>query len=149
MEKYVIRLVPKSKIVLFQPYQSFSVRNRVTRRFIFKPKIQISSNFGGPEIGKFWYILWSFGIHLAICTDIRDILWPFGTFWVHLYIFSGFGIMCKEKICQPLSEMMGKIVYPSVPYFFPISLYSKLFVLYHRFHSDRIISTLIFGSPIY
>jgi hypothetical protein len=30
--------------------------------------------------------------HLVYFTDIWDILWPFGTFWVHLVHFSGFGI---------------------------------------------------------
>jgi hypothetical protein len=35
--------------------------------------------------------------HLEYFTDIRDILWPFGTFYVNLVHFSGFGIMYQEK----------------------------------------------------
>jgi hypothetical protein len=33
------------------------VCNRVARWFIFKPKILIWVNFGGPWNGKYWYIL--------------------------------------------------------------------------------------------
>jgi hypothetical protein len=43
--------------------------------------------------------------HLEYFTDIWDILWPFGTFWVHLvYIhmyFPHFGIVCREKSGNP------------------------------------------------
>jgi hypothetical protein len=36
---------------------------RVARWYIFKPKIPIWVNFGGPWNGKGWYIIWPFGIH--------------------------------------------------------------------------------------
>jgi hypothetical protein len=84
---------------------------RVARRFIFKPKIPIWVNFGGPYIGKCIYILWPFGIfyrHLEYFTDIWNILQTFGIFYdlfVHLvfiwYMFSGFGIMYQEKSGNP------------------------------------------------
>jgi hypothetical protein len=35
---------------------------RVARWFIFKPKIPIWVNFGGPWNGKCWYILGPYGI---------------------------------------------------------------------------------------
>jgi hypothetical protein len=38
------------------------IKFRVARWFIFKPKISILLKFGGPLIGKCWYILWPFGI---------------------------------------------------------------------------------------
>jgi hypothetical protein len=40
-------------------------------------------------------------MELEYCTDILDILWPFGTFCVHLVQFSGFGIMYLEKSGNP------------------------------------------------
>jgi hypothetical protein len=39
--------------------------------------------------------------HLKYFTDIWDNLWPFGTFCLHLVIFSGFGIMYQEKSGNP------------------------------------------------
>jgi hypothetical protein len=56
---------------------------RVARWFIFKPKIPIWVNFGGPWIGIF-YILWQFGIfygHLGHFGFIWGILCSFGTFF--------------------------------------------------------------------
>jgi hypothetical protein len=41
-------------------------------------------NFGGPQIGKFWYILWTFGIvfgHLGYFMTIWYMLCSFGTFF--------------------------------------------------------------------
>jgi hypothetical protein len=69
--------------------------SRVARWFIFKPKIPIWVNFGGPYIGKCLYILWPFGIfygHLGYFYD-HSVHFVF-----HCYIFTGFG---KEKIWQP------------------------------------------------
>jgi hypothetical protein len=39
-----------------------SVRGRVARWFVFKPKIQIWVNFVGSRYGKSCYILWPFGL---------------------------------------------------------------------------------------
>jgi hypothetical protein len=36
--------------------------DRVARWFVFKPKIPIWENFGGPWIGKCLHISWPFGI---------------------------------------------------------------------------------------
>jgi hypothetical protein len=52
--------------------------------FVFKPKIPIWVNFGGPLNGKYWYILWSFGNVVVI--------------W---YIFPRFGKLCQEKSGNP------------------------------------------------
>jgi hypothetical protein len=35
---------------------------RDARWYIFKPKVPMFVNFGGPYNEKCWYILWSFGI---------------------------------------------------------------------------------------
>jgi hypothetical protein len=35
---------------------------RVARWFVFKPKIPVWVNFGGPLNGKCWHSLWPFGI---------------------------------------------------------------------------------------
>jgi hypothetical protein len=46
---------------------------RVARWYIFKPKIPIWVNFGGPWNGKGWYIQWTFGVwcnHLVYLMSI-------------------------------------------------------------------------------
>jgi hypothetical protein len=67
---------------------------RVARWFTFKSKIPIWVNFGGPWIGKCWYIF-----------AVWNILRTFGIFYdrlVHFVLISaGFGIMHQEKIWQP------------------------------------------------
>jgi hypothetical protein len=45
--------------------------------------------------------------HLEYFTDIWDILWPFGTFNVHLVHFSGFGIMYVEKSGNPAPKNLS------------------------------------------
>jgi hypothetical protein len=60
------------------------VQSRVARWFVFKPKIPIWVNFGGPRNEKGGYNLWPFGIyyfHLVHFMVIWVILWPFGIFW--------------------------------------------------------------------
>jgi hypothetical protein len=48
---------------------------RVARWFLFKPKIPIWVNFGGPKIGKYCNILGPFRIFYGVHTmDIWDIL---------------------------------------------------------------------------
>jgi hypothetical protein len=62
--------------------------SRVARWFIFKPKIPIWINFGGPKIGKCWYILWPSGIfdgHLGYFMTICYILCSFGIFFWFRY----------------------------------------------------------------
>jgi hypothetical protein len=36
---------------------------RVARWYVFKPKISIWVNFGGPWNGKGWHTVWPFGIY--------------------------------------------------------------------------------------
>jgi hypothetical protein len=63
---------------------NLQVLDRVARWFLFKPKIQIWVNFGGPEIEKRCYILWPFGIfygHLGYFMTIWYTLCSFGTFF--------------------------------------------------------------------
>jgi hypothetical protein len=43
--------------------------------FVFKPKIPIWVNFGGPENEKCWYILWSFGNVVAIGYIVSRQIW--------------------------------------------------------------------------
>jgi hypothetical protein len=67
--------------------------------YIFKPKIPIRVNFGGPRNGKGWYILWPFG----------TFLWRFGNLVAIWYIPPPrFGILCLEKSGNPdLGWMLG------------------------------------------
>jgi hypothetical protein len=47
----------------------FRAGSWVAKWFVFKPKMPIWVNFGGPCDGRCWYILWPFGLfdgHLAI-----------------------------------------------------------------------------------
>jgi hypothetical protein len=79
-----------------------SVYTRVARWYVFKQKISIWVNCGGPWNGKGWYIL-----HMAISnihiTAIWNILRPFDIFHGHLvilwqlckYIFLCSGIVCQ------------------------------------------------------
>jgi hypothetical protein len=75
---------------------------------IFRPKIPIWANFGGPWNGKGWYIMymtiWNilqpFQIyydHFKYITTIWYNLWHFGNLEAIWYIFPRFGIMCPEK----------------------------------------------------
>jgi hypothetical protein len=68
-----------------------SISTTVEGWYIFKPKIPIWVNFGGPKIGKCWNILWPFGMfygHLVQCVFI----------W---YIFPFLDMYLPRKICQP------------------------------------------------
>jgi hypothetical protein len=77
---------------------------RVARWYIFKPKIQLWENFGGPWNGKGWCTLWPFGIyygHLVIFV----LIW---------FIFPCFGILCKEKSGNPGHHAPGQEIIVSV-----------------------------------
>jgi hypothetical protein len=52
--------------------------------------------------------------HLEYCTVICDILGPFGTFYVHLVHFSGFGTLCLEKSGNPGVET-GTAAFSRIP----------------------------------
>jgi hypothetical protein len=61
---------------------------RVARWYIFKPKIPIWVNFGGPWNLKGWYILWPFAIfygHSVYFMVIGYIFTRFGTYVVSRY----------------------------------------------------------------
>jgi hypothetical protein len=73
--------------------------SRVARWHIFKPKIPLWVNFGGPWVGKCWYILWPFGIfygYLGYFMTIWYILCSFGTFCPVL-------VLCTNKNLATLS----------------------------------------------
>jgi hypothetical protein len=78
---------------------TYVVSARVARWIIFKPKIPIWLNFGGPQIGKCLYIYF-----MAIWNIIRR-FWIFYYHLVHFvfiwYIFSSFGIKYQEKSGNP------------------------------------------------
>jgi uncharacterized membrane protein len=54
-------------------------------------------SFGGSWHGKYWYILWPFGIFYGLWY----ILWPFDIFAVIWYIFLHFSILHQEKSGNP------------------------------------------------
>jgi hypothetical protein len=81
------------------------LQSRVARWFVFKPKIPIWVNFGAPYIGKCLYISWPFWNILR-------------TWWIFYYgnllhlvliwcIFSGFGILYREKSGNPASKFLS------------------------------------------
>jgi hypothetical protein len=88
-----------------------SVPIRVARWHIFRPKIPIWVNFGGPCNGRCWYILWTFDLfygYFVYYMDIRSILRLFCIFYVRLvyfvairYAFPHFGILNQEKSGNP------------------------------------------------
>jgi hypothetical protein len=79
---------------------------RVARWFLFKPKILIWVNFGGPQIGNFLYILWPFGLFYR----------HLGYFMIIWYIFSGFDITyVPRKIWQPCQITKWPIKYTKWP----------------------------------
>jgi hypothetical protein len=53
--------VDKKRAFVAAAFVINEVDNKVARWFVFKPKIPIWVNFGGPWNGKCWYILWPFG----------------------------------------------------------------------------------------
>jgi hypothetical protein len=107
---------------------------------IFKPKITICVNIGGPWNGKIgifyahlehimtiWYIVWQFGIFMAIWYIYGNLvyLWQFGTFmaiWYILwqfsnvvsiwYIFPRFGVLCEEKSGIPGRTRKNRLFVP-------------------------------------
>jgi hypothetical protein len=73
------------------------VSTRVARWHVFKPKIQIWVNFGGPWFKK--VVL--FYDHLEYFTAIWYILRPFGKLVAILEYFPCFSILNKEKSGNP------------------------------------------------
>jgi hypothetical protein len=60
----------------------------------------LKSRFGYILKGLRLVNVYIFYGHLEYCTDIWDILWPFGTFCDHL---DNFLVSCTKKIWQPCS----------------------------------------------
>jgi hypothetical protein len=71
---------------------------RVVRWYIFKPKIPIWVNFGGPWNEKGWYIH-SFGIHYGHLVYFMAI-------W---YTFPRFGISCQDKSGSSAAKVRSSI----------------------------------------
>jgi hypothetical protein len=71
---------------------------RVARWFVFKPRVLIWVNLGGPWIEKVGILCG----HLKYITAIRYILWQLGSLVAIWYIFSRFGLLCKEKSGNPV-----------------------------------------------
>jgi hypothetical protein len=95
--------------------------SKVSKLYIFKPKIPIWLNFGGYYLElkmcvpilygqleyfmAIWYILCPFGIfngHLVYFMAIWCILCPFGNLIVLWYIFPSFRILFEEKSGNPV-----------------------------------------------
>jgi hypothetical protein len=74
---------------------------RVARWFIFRPKIPIRVNFGGPWNGKGWYILWPFGIYHGHLVHF----WLFVNLMAICHLFPRFGTLCQEKSGNPGSPI--------------------------------------------
>jgi hypothetical protein len=92
---------------------------RVARWFIFNPIIPIWVNFGGPWNGKYWYILWPFGIfnsHLVYFVAV----------W---YIFSFLVCLVQEKSGNH-ARRQGRNV--DCSNFFPVLLPSLPTLCWHK-----------------
>jgi hypothetical protein len=57
-----LAILPQKQTPGVEDIHRFLSGFRVARWHVFKPKIQIWLNFGGACNGRFWYILWPFGI---------------------------------------------------------------------------------------
>jgi hypothetical protein len=62
---------------------------RVARWFVFKPKIPIWVNFGGPML-VYFMVIWNILRSLCIFYDHLVMFWKIG-------MFPFFGILCQEK----------------------------------------------------
>jgi hypothetical protein len=49
--------------------------------------------------------------HFEYFTDIWDVLWPFGTFCVHMVHFPNFCIMYQEKSGNPVQNLFSIFEY--------------------------------------
>jgi hypothetical protein len=115
---------------------------RVTRWRLFKPKITIWVNLGCSCNGRWWYILWLFGVfygHSVHLVAIRRILRTFGTFCGHLVYFRAtFGIFLQfwfvitTKIWQPISKHIQRPW--SMPNFPLPSKIHKILVCKNMYH---------------
>jgi hypothetical protein len=111
-----------------------SVPTRVARWYIFKPKIPIWGNFGGPWNIQCWYILWPFGKfynHLVYFMAIWYILWEFGQFSTVL-------VCCTKKNLATL--VLTTLFFLRIPFltnsFFPLA-YLPIEAILQTFYSKR------------
>jgi hypothetical protein len=82
----------------------FRAKSRVSRWYIFIPKIPIWIYIGGPWNVKCWCILWPPGIFRAIFGI--HIFWPFGRIYIYLVDF-----IAIWKILRPFDRFYGHLVY--------------------------------------
>jgi hypothetical protein len=90
-------------------------------------KLQFGQNLEGLR----WENVAIFCSHLESFMNIWDILWPFGTFCVHLVPFSGFGIMRQEKSGNPVLVDFGRSM-----------LHMTILVDFNRFPAWKIVAFL-------
>jgi hypothetical protein len=86
VQRYVTKNEKSSSLTLPRDLQ-----HRVARWFVFKPKIQIWVNFGGPQHEKCLYVLWPSGIiysHLVKFMFVWYSLWSFGIFFPFWYVWT-------------------------------------------------------------
>jgi hypothetical protein len=67
--------------------------------YIFKPKIQVWENFGGPCKGRCWYIIWPFALFCVLPFDI--FCGRLANFMVIWYIFPRLGMLYQENSGNP------------------------------------------------
>jgi hypothetical protein len=87
------RSIARTWTLVFFCYSRFLLvtETRVARRFIFKPKIPICVKFGGRWNGKFYYIVWPFGIffgHLVYFMAVWYSLRSLGIFFLFWYVWT-------------------------------------------------------------
>jgi hypothetical protein len=91
-----------------KPKHSAFCNQRTTVRPCFKQRCQmVCFQTKNHNLGKLYRALdWKMFMYLMAIwntyfMEIWDILWPFGTFFIHFVFFSGFGIMYQEKSGNP------------------------------------------------
>jgi hypothetical protein len=95
---------------------------RFARWHTFKPKIQIWENFGGTCNGRFWYILWPFGLfygHLVyfVADWYTYLVAIFVYFIVIWYIFSLLVCCTKKNLATVKKTRRRRIIFFSKVFF--------------------------------
>jgi hypothetical protein len=108
-KKHELKIKPSISCTNYNNWQvtmdTFIAKTRVARWFVFKPKIQIWVNFGGPWIGQCLHIL------LPLVKFFGGILWTFGPFCIYLVHYFRFWYHGPRKIWQPWLKRLIRNTY--------------------------------------
>jgi hypothetical protein len=86
--------------IFLQTHLIAPLESRVASWFVFKPKIQIWVNFGGPCTGRCRHILWTLGPFYNLLLYF----WTFGIVRGNLVFFPVLVFCTKENLATPPLE---------------------------------------------